>query len=191
MGTNDRQERGQYPLTHPPENTLLEPITHCANESSATFKLDRDEGLRPLQHLERLPPGLGDFTIEQERGAGLTEKHEGTDENRREKRRARGQIVQHADQRTGREVEADLLPGLPPGGIDKSGIARAPSSSWKGQVTRPLVSLAIGPAYQQDAVGIWSDDDRDRSLRTVGVVDARGRSGGESRRKLVKPAQCW
>jgi len=57
-------------------------------------------------------------------------------------------------------------------------------------VPGPPVSLAVGPADQKNAVGIGSEDDRDRRQRTIGVFNENGRSGGEPRRELRDPAQC-
>jgi hypothetical protein len=57
-------------------------------------------------------------------------------------------------------------------------------------VPGPPVSLAVGPADQKNAVGIWSEDDGDRRKRTIGVFYESGTSGGEPRRELRDPAQC-
>jgi hypothetical protein len=56
-------------------------------------------------------------------------------------------------------------------------------------VTGPPVTLAVGPANQQDAVGFGSENHGDSRLRAIGGFDAGGWSGGESRRKLRNPAQ--
>jgi hypothetical protein len=117
-------------------------------------------------------------------------EYEGTDENRWEEGGPRRKIVQRADQRAGGEVEPDLFPGLPPGCIDELAITGSPSPARKSQVSGPSVALAVGPADQQNAVGIRRENQGDPSTRAIGVFDACRRPGGEPRRELWNPAQC-
>lgn len=165
-------------------------ITHCPHDSSIPLELHWPEHPGVEEHIERQPPRLGDFAIKHQRRAARVGKDERTDENRRKYGSPRGEIIQATDEGASRELEPDLLPCLPPGGIDQPGIAGTPSPARKSQVSGPPVSLAVCPADQKNAVGIWSENDGDRRKRTIGVFNESGTSGGEARREPRDPAQC-
>jgi hypothetical protein len=157
------------------------------------IELESVVGGRVEEVVQRDPASGRDFRIGRERGSGWEREDERADSDRRENGGPGNDIVEAADELLAGGRIADLLRGLPDGGGDEVRVDIRLASAGERHVSRPRVVPALGPADQEEAVGIGSEEHRDgrpdeRAARGVylGLVVGEALPETEESR-----GQCW
>ena len=152
----------QDPLGQSPDHRLVEPVGGELSVLSPDLILDRVEVEGIEQPIQRHPLRGGDFGV----GCGLEPAIENEDEwpdrDRWQDGGAGNDIVETAGELLRAQDETDFLLGLADGGGDEVGLGGILPSAGKRHVAGPGIPCPLGPADQQDRVGIGSEDDGDR-----------------------------
>jgi hypothetical protein len=107
------------------------------------------------------PSGRGNFWIQSKIGAFGAQEDERTHGNGRQHRGAGYYIIKGTRQLGSLEMGPDFLVSLPDGRDEKIGVFRLLSATRQRHVAAPGISGALGPADQEDAVGIGCENECD------------------------------
>ena len=187
--TQQVEEGSKDTLGHAPENAHLETIGGTDGRGAGGSLIHRPVGAGSEEAIEWQPPGVGHLFVEDGGDHRRKGEDERADEDAGEHHSARGEIVEDADDRSGVQIHAHLLPCLPPRGRGKIGIRLAPAAARQRQLTRPAVVFPLGAANEQNAVGVGGEDDGDGGAGPVRIALEARRPRGEPGRELGNPAQ--
>ncbi len=133
---------------------------------TAALAAELDLGLavdpRIPQRGHRHPESLGHFIAESELNPIRHRKDERSDYDEPGERSAGPDVGESAEQGVGGELPADLFESLAPGGVAEMLIGWIETAAGKADVAGPGITFALGPADQQDGIGIGRHDHRDR-----------------------------
>lgn len=157
------EEGGKDPLGQTPDE-VTGPQMVGREEPFLAPDLERgiavDRGIAELA--ERHPEGVGDLAVGGEWGALRDPEDEGAYENEAPARSAGPDIVERAEEVVAGKGETNLLDRLAHRSDTEVGVGGIVTSAGEPDVSGPGVPFALGAADQEDAVGAWSEDDRDR-----------------------------
>jgi hypothetical protein len=186
---NQLEERSQNPFGHSPQDTNIEVVAHRSDDGPVAVVFHRRVDPGTKEAVQGNPPCPRNLPIQRQEcrsGKGVDER---ADQNRRKYGGPGSQVVEPAEELRTREIHPDFLERLPAGGGLQIVVAPTPSAARKGEVTRPVIPLPLGPPDQENAVGVGRENGRDCCSRPVGLILDAGRTGGEPGREVRNPAQ--
>lgn len=124
--------------------------------------LGRAEDIRTVKLLERNPACGSDFPVWNQRFLPGDPEHEGPHHDRRQDRRARGQVIEPAKKGSTGEDDPDFLESLPFRGGLKIAIGRGRPAAGQRDMSRPHIAIPLRPSNEQDRIGVGREHQRDR-----------------------------
>jgi hypothetical protein len=128
---------------------------------SSEFEPDWVVGSGTEEIVHRDPVRGSNFGVERERRAGREQKYVRANSDWGEYRCPGNYVVQGAGQMPRIEANAYLLVRLPDRGRQEISIPQFPPAARQRHVPTPGIARPLGPANQEDAVGLGSQHNRD------------------------------
>ena len=185
------EQVGQNPLGHAPDDGVLQLEGGDLPALPGHFKPDGVMGLGVEESRQSNPPSRSDLGVQHQRRPRGREKYVGPDGYGRQDRSAGNDIVEGAGEVVAGELNSHLLGHLPNHGRQEILVPGFAPSTWKRHVAGPRVSGPLGPAYQQNGIGVRGDDDRYCGPYQRGIVVVGRLALGQALSQEGKPAaQC-
>ena len=106
-----------------------------------------------------LDPVTGrDLGVEPDRRAMGKRKHVWANRDRRQRGRDRSHVVQSAEPAGPGQVDTDLLDRFPGRRLEQIGISGPPPTTGKADLTGPGIICPLGPADEEEGIGVRGED---------------------------------
>src|SRR5207245_138254 len=171
---HELQERRQDPFRHPPDHLTTHDVGGQGplRAPHGHGHLAPQPGLR--QPVARHPEAVLHFVVGAQRGAARQREYERPHHDGRQHGGDGGEVVEHGKRLAPAQVDARLLARLTDRGREQVAVCRLAPAARQGNLPRPRVTGAHGPADEQDFGPVLPLDESEGDGRRAGV----GRHGG-------------
>ncbi len=182
------QEAGENPFRHSPDDGVLELVGLDLPALPCNIQLDRMMGVGAKQVVDRHPARLSHLSVEPHGRTLGQQENERPYSYGREYWGPGDDVGQTAREILSPELDPYLFGGFPHSGAGKVGVAWLSSAARQGHVTGPGISRTVGPADEQDGIGLRAKNDGDGCPEQGGIVISRTLSRGarRSRRRAAR-----